>query len=191
MRTSWNVGLATAALEPQPLATPRTKVVLPAPSSPFSRTRSPLRRRRPRSSPAASVSAAAEVSREVVVATKPEVQLAAVGARDANRWISRHHSDRSHTRMNDLVFRSDTHQLNLLPTRQRILDRRAGGNRHVCGPDDTAHARHGCIFLHLPDQPVRDVAAAQLSLVEKHAFLQLRIRQEDAALTQGECGRAE
>src|SRR5260370_25561539 len=87
MRTSWNVGLATDAAEPVPRATPRTKVVFPAPSSPFSRTRSPLRRRRPRSSPAASVSSVAEVSRKVVVAEVVDLQRGAVYTEHLDRRI--------------------------------------------------------------------------------------------------------
>src|SRR5260370_27177944 len=87
MRTSWNVGLATDAAEPVPRATPRTKVVFPAPSSPLSRTRSPLRRRRPSSSPAASVSSAAEVSRKVVVAEVLDLQRAAVYTEHLDRRV--------------------------------------------------------------------------------------------------------
>src|SRR5256885_4639060 len=58
MRTSWKVGLATGAFEPVPRATPRTNVVLPAPSSPVRRTTSPERSLSPNSMPARSVSAA-------------------------------------------------------------------------------------------------------------------------------------
>src|SRR5216684_7612814 len=94
MRTSWKVGLATGAGDPMPLAIPRTNVVLPAPSSPLRRTRSPGRRRRPRSSPAASVSSGDEVSSEVVVATDLQVEVTTVRADDTDLWINCHHPDR-------------------------------------------------------------------------------------------------
>src|SRR5260370_21926446 len=164
MRQSWKVGLATGASDPQPPAIPRTNVALPAPSSPLRRTRSPVRRRRPSSSPAASVSSGDEVSSEVVVATVLHVEITAIGADYANLWISCHHADRPHAGMDHLVLGSDAYQLGLLPTRQRILDRRARCHRHVRGADHASHTRHSGIFLHLADKPVRDVAAAQLSL---------------------------
>src|SRR5258708_15672476 len=99
MRTSWKVGLATGAADPQPLAIPRTYVVLPAPSSPFRRTRSPLRRRLPTSSPAASVSSGAEVSREVIVATGLELHITTVCADHPNAWIDGHQSHPPHPRV--------------------------------------------------------------------------------------------
>src|ERR1700694_4700966 len=107
MRTSWKVGLATGAADPQPRAIPRTNVVLPAPSSPLRRTRSPRRKRRPSSSPAASVSSGDEVSSEVVVATDLELKITTVQADDPNRWIDRHYTDRPHTGMDHLVLRPD------------------------------------------------------------------------------------
>src|SRR5260370_31840780 len=131
MRTSWKVGLATGASEPQPPAIPRTNVVLPAPSSPLRRTRSPVRRRRPSSSPAASVSSGDEVSSEVVVATVLHVEITAIGADDANLWISCHHTNRPHPGMDHLVLCSDAYHLRLFPTRQRLLDPRAPCHRHV------------------------------------------------------------
>src|SRR5260370_27143315 len=57
MRTSWKVGLATGARDPAPCAMPRTKVVLPAPSSPFNSTTSPVCSFSPHSLPRSSVSA--------------------------------------------------------------------------------------------------------------------------------------
>src|SRR4029077_18540848 len=122
MRTSWKVGLATGAADPQPLAIPRTKVVLPAPSSPYRRTRSARRRRRPSSSPASSVSLGDDVSSEMVVATDLQVEIKTVGADNANRRPGRHHADRAHAGVDHLVLGSDTHQLGLFPTRQRILE---------------------------------------------------------------------
>src|SRR5713226_4088469 len=116
MRTSWKVGLATGAADPQPLAIPRTNVVLPAPSSPLRRTRSPWRRRRPSSSPAASVSPGDEVSSEVVVATHLKVEIATVSADHADLWIQCHHADRPHARVDHPVLRPDAHELDLFPT---------------------------------------------------------------------------
>src|SRR5713226_2481330 len=111
MRTSWKVGLATGAADPMPLAIPRTNVVLPAPSSPLMRTRSPWRRRRPSSSPTASVSSGDEVSSEVVVATHPELEITTVRADDTDLWINRHQPDRPQPGVDDLVLGPDAHQL--------------------------------------------------------------------------------
>src|ERR1700687_2401825 len=182
MRTSWKVGLATGAAEPQPLAIPRTNVVWPAQSSPLRRTRSPRRRRRPSTSPAASVSSHDEVSSEVVVATNLHVEITTVRADHANLWVCCHHADRAHARVDHLVFGSDAHQLGLFPTRQRILDRRARSDRHVGGTNHASHPRHSGIFLHLANQSVRDVAAAQLSLIEEGALLELRLQENQVAL---------
>src|SRR5947209_18389486 len=69
MRTSWKVGLMTWARLPRPRARPRTKVVLPAPSGPCRRTKSPLRSLPASRAPAASVSSGERVtsSAEVLV----------------------------------------------------------------------------------------------------------------------------
>src|SRR5271157_1835786 len=56
------VGLVTGSLTPSALAAPRTKVVLPAPSSPRTSTRSPSSRFAARAAPAASVSCGPTVS---------------------------------------------------------------------------------------------------------------------------------
>src|SRR5689334_25408668 len=56
-----NVGLTTGSATPSARAAPRTKVVLPAPSSPETRTTSPGERRSASFAPAASVSAGPEV----------------------------------------------------------------------------------------------------------------------------------
>src|SRR5713226_648483 len=162
MRTSWKVGLATGAADPMPLAIPRTNVVLPAPSSPLMRTRSPWRRRRPSSSPTASVSSGDEVSSEVVVATHPELEITTVRADHADVWIYCHHADRPHAGVDHPVLRPDAHELGLFPTCQGILDRRARSHRHVCGTNHASHPGRSGIFLQLANQPVRDVAAAQL-----------------------------
>src|SRR5258706_14450086 len=110
MRTSWNVGLATDAAEPVPRATPRTKVVFPAPSSPLRRTRSPLRRRRPSSSPAASVSSAAEVSRKVVVAEVMELQRGAVCTEHLARRVVGEIPEWPHPGAADGFLRPDANQ---------------------------------------------------------------------------------
>src|SRR5260370_34513523 len=57
MRPSWKVGLATGARDPTPCAIPRTKAVLPAPSSPLNSTTSPACSFSPHSLPRSSVSA--------------------------------------------------------------------------------------------------------------------------------------
>src|SRR5260370_15464272 len=113
MRTSWNVGLATGAAEPVPRATPRTKVVFPAPSSPLSRTRSPLRRPRPSSSPAASVSSAAEVSRKVVVAEVAHLQRGAVYTDHLERRIVAEIPEWQHAGAAAGILSPDAHQLGL------------------------------------------------------------------------------
>src|SRR5712692_8190694 len=183
MRTSWKVGLATAAAEPTPRAMPRTKVVLPAPSSPFRRTRSPLRRRRPSSSPAASVSSAADVSREVVVATSPQLDKHPVRADHLHNRLFSQLSDRMQAEPPDQVFGAGADQLDLLPTRERVRQGRPGGQRDIGAADDGAGAREGGELLHLPQQAVGDVAAAQPGLVQKLPFLQKRPQPERTPLT--------
>src|SRR5260370_17654840 len=116
MRPSLKSGPATGQAGPQPVADPVTKVVLPAPGFPFRRTRSPDRSRRPRSSPAASVSSGDEVSSEMVVATGLELKITTVRADDPNRRLGRHHSDRAHARIDDLLPRPAPNQLPLPPT---------------------------------------------------------------------------
>ncbi|OLC48815.1 MAG: hypothetical protein AUH82_02135 [Chloroflexi bacterium 13_1_40CM_4_65_13] len=101
-----------------------------------------------------------------------------------NGWIGSHYADGSHTSVHKFVFGPHTHQLRLLPTRQRILYGRARGHRHFSDTNDASHPRHRGIFLHLANQPVRDVATAQLSLVQTAPFLELGIGKEDAPLTQ-------
>src|SRR6266702_7655783 len=123
MRTSWNVGLATGASEPVPRATPRTNVVFPAPSSPLSRTRSPLRRRRPSSSPAASVSSAADVSRKVVVAEVMELQRRAVCTEHLDRGVVGEIPEWPQAGGADGVLRPDANQLGLLAAGQGLLER--------------------------------------------------------------------
>src|SRR5713226_6096168 len=138
MRTSWKVGLATADVEPVPRATPRTKVVFPAPSSPLSRTRSPVRRRRPNSSPAASVSSAAEVSRKVVVAEVMELQWGAVDAEHLDRWVVGEIPERHQAGGADSILRPDADQLGLFAAGQSLLERRTVRDRNFTRPDDTS-----------------------------------------------------
>src|SRR5712692_501137 len=140
MRTSWKVGLATAAAEPTPRAMPRTKVVLAAPSSPFRRIRSPLRRRRPSCSPAASVSSGADVSREVVVATQPQLHRLFIGSDHHHRAVIGQATDWLKAESFDQVVRSGANELGLLPARERILERRARGDGDVSGVDDATRA---------------------------------------------------
>src|SRR5438067_3020656 len=98
MARRWKVGLATGDLEPVPCATPRTKVVLPAPSSPVRRTTSPERNVSPSSMPARSVSAGELLTRsgKVVVAARLEVN-----ARDVDLGRVRQPADLVETRRLD------------------------------------------------------------------------------------------
>src|SRR6266851_1711810 len=106
MRTSWKVGLATSAFEPVPCAIPRTKVVLPAPSSPVRRTTSRGRSRSPRSMPARSVSAGELVtsSGKVVVAGGLEL-----GADHDDLGLGGRSADHLKARFADDVLWPDTH----------------------------------------------------------------------------------
>src|SRR5437868_2370054 len=120
MRTSWKVGLATGAFEPVPWATPRTNVVLPAPSSPVRSTTSPECNLSPSSIPACSVSAGEPLTRsgKVVVAARLEVSPGhGHGARVRQR------ADRMQAGLLDRDLRPYADQLGLLPTRQRVLER--------------------------------------------------------------------
>src|SRR5260370_6769444 len=135
MRTSWNVGLATDAAEPVPRATPRTKVVFPAPSSPLSRTRSPLRRRRPSSSPAASVSSAAEVSRKVVVAEVAHLPRGAVYTEHLDRRIVGEIPEWQQSGAADGILRPDANHLGLFAACHALLQRRSVRDRHFRRPD--------------------------------------------------------
>src|SRR6266849_3043041 len=149
MRTSWNVGLATAADEPAPRAIPRTNVVFPAPISPLRRTRSPLRRRRPSSSPAASVSSGAEVSRKVVVTGDIELHRRAVGAQHLDGRVVGEIPERPQTCPAENIFRADADQLCLLAARQRLLECCCFRDRNLCGADNAAGARKGDELVHL------------------------------------------
>src|SRR5689334_9063924 len=120
MRTSWKVGLATCALEPVPWATPRTKVVLPAPSSPVRRTTSPVLSCSPSSMPKRSVSAgelvtcsggapcARPASGKVVVAGGLEL-----GADDDDLRLRGHAADDGESRATHDLFRSGADELRL------------------------------------------------------------------------------
>ena len=69
--TSVNVGDDTWSSTPRPRATPCTKVVLPAPSSPVSATASPARKRRRSASPTSRVSSAVGVRSSMRIRTAP------------------------------------------------------------------------------------------------------------------------
>src|SRR3982074_1132869 len=133
MRTSWNVGLATGADEPMPRATPRTNVVFPAPSSPVSRTRSPGRRRLPKRSPKASVSAGDFVtwSRKVVIAAEPHFHRLATGVHDHDRGILGEEAERSQSGAVDQLFGTDTHELGFFAAGQRVLPGRPFSDRDL------------------------------------------------------------
>src|SRR5260370_19708101 len=185
MRTSWNVGLATGAPEPGPRAAPRTKVVFPAPSSPLSRTRSPLRRRRPSSSPAASVSSAAEVSRKVVVAEVMELQRGAVYTEHLDRWVVGEIPERLQSGGANSILRPDADQLHLFAACQGLLERRTVRDRHLGGPDHGTCARKGDELVHLAQEAVGDVAAAEPRRVQLAAFDEQRLQSKRAALPKG------
>src|ERR1700674_4801988 len=141
-RTSWKVGLATGAADPAPRATPRTKVVLPAPSSPMSKTMSPGCRRLPRPSPAVSVSAGefVTVSGKVVVAGELELQRHAVRPQHLHRGIVREEAERSQAGGPDRVLRSDAHQVSLLAAGQGFLQGRLVHHRHIACSNDAPGA---------------------------------------------------
>src|SRR5258708_19695653 len=156
-----------------PRATPRTNVVFPAPSSPVSRTRSPTRRRLPKRSPKASVSAGDLVtwSRKVVVAAEPHFHRMAVGAHDHDRGVLREDAQRSQAGPLDQNFWTDAHELGFFPAGQRVLQGRPVGDRNVGAADNASGARKGGKFLHLAHEPVGDVATAEPSPVEAAALL--------------------
>src|SRR5437667_5378274 len=168
MRTSWNVGLAAWAFAPVPWATPRTKLVFPAPSSPVRRTMSPGFSLAPSSIPTRSVSAGELVtsSGKVVVAGALEVS-----AGDLHGFARGHRADHVQAGFGDRTLRARADQLRLLATCERLLERRAGGAWNLVGVQLAADARHGRELLHLPHQAVRDVAAAQAQVVEPAAFI--------------------
>src|SRR6202030_1681003 len=111
-RTSWKVGLGTGADEPAPLVTPLTNVVFPAPSSPVSRTTSPVRRRLPRCSPTVSVSAAefVMVSGKVVVTGLLELHRVAAGAQDLDGFVLGEEAERPQAGFFERGLRPDADQ---------------------------------------------------------------------------------
>src|ERR1700674_3566248 len=150
-RTSWNVGLATSAGDPAPRATPRTNVVLPAPRSPSSRSRSPCRSWRPKLSPAASVSAAELVttSSKVVVAAQVKPERRAVGADHPDRGVLREDAQREQAGAPNHVFGTDANQLGLLAAREGHLPGGALGQGDIGRPDDAASVRGAAELFHL------------------------------------------
>src|SRR2546423_6131254 len=146
MRTSWKVGLATGALDPVPCATPRTKVVLPAPSSPTRRTTSPARSRSPRSIPARSVSAAelatnSVPSGKVVVARPAKLDRGSAGVDDLDLAVLAVLGHRPHDVepcLSDQVLGPDADELRLLAARERVFHRRPGGAGDVLAPHHAA-----------------------------------------------------
>src|SRR5712691_4128009 len=186
MRTSWNVGLATGAAEPVPRATPRTKVVFPAPSSPLSRTRSPVRRRRPSSSPAASVSSAAEVSRKVVVAEVMELQRGAVCTEHLDRGVVGEIAEWLQSGATDGILRPNANQLGLLTACQGLLERCTIRDRNLGGADHGTRARKGDELVHLAQEAVGNITAAEPRRVQLAAFGEKRLQSERPALAKGD-----
>src|SRR5260370_22662843 len=186
MRTSWNVGLATDAAEPVPRATPRTNVVFPTPSSPLSRTRSPLRRRRPSSSPAASVSSAAEVSRKVVVAEVMELQRGAVYTEHLDRRVVGEIPERPQSGAAHGILRPDANQLGLLAACQGLLERRTISDRDLGGADHRTRARQAAELVHLAQEAVGDVTAAEPRRGQLAAICNQRLESKRAAFAKGD-----
>src|SRR5579864_2035615 len=184
MRTSWKVGLATGVADPVPRATPRTNVVLPAPSSPLSRTISPRRSLSPSASPADSVYAGEVVirSRKVVVAALAQRQVGAVGPDHADRASGGHDPDRVEPRVDEVGLGAYADELGFLSAGKGVLDRGPRRPRHFGRADDAAVARNRGELLHLSQQPVRDVAAAELGPVEDGACFEPRLGEERPAL---------
>src|SRR5260370_38391499 len=186
MRTSWNVGLATDVSEPVPRATPRTNVVFPTPSSPLSRTRSPLRRRRPSSSPAASVSSAAEVSRKVVVAELMELQRGAVYTEHLDRRVVGEIPERPQSGATDGILGPDANQLGLLAACQGVFERRTIRDRDLGGAAHGTGARKGDELVHLAQEAVGAVTAARPRRVQLAASCQPRVESKRAAFAKGD-----
>src|SRR6202521_3741991 len=191
-RTSWNVGLATGAADPAPRATPRTKVVLPAPNSPVSRTTSPVRRRLPKCSPSVSVAAAELVttSSKVVVAGLLELHRLAAGAEHLDRFVVGEEAERPQAGAEDQLFGPNADQLRLLAAGEGFFQCRAVRDRNLCSPNDGAATREGDELVQLAKQPVRDVAAAQPGLVKPAALIQQRNKPDRAPLPQRRRGGA-
>src|SRR6266702_2597985 len=141
----------TCAWLPRPRARPRTKVVLPAPSGPSRRSRSPRRRCAARRAAAASVSSGewVTISAEVVVAA---LALLAV---DQDPAVPGERPD-------DREGAGDgtaAHQLDLLAPDQGLLEGGAGGHRDKPGVDAGADAGGGPELGQLAQQAVADVPA--------------------------------
>src|SRR5258708_37309737 len=138
----WKVGLATGAAAPAPRVTPLTKVVFPAPSSPVSRTTSPVTRRLPRCSPTVSVSAAELVtmSGKVVVAGLLELHRLAARAQHLHGFVVGEEAERPQTRLPHQRFRSGPDQRRFLAARQSLLPGGSPGPAHLLRPADAASA---------------------------------------------------
>src|SRR5579859_5320144 len=145
---------------------------------------SPRHSLRPRASPAASVSAGVLVtsSSKVVIAARAQLKVSAVGADRADRSLLGHDPDRPEAGPDQLLLGTDAHELCLLAAGERILDRRSRRPGDLMGLDHTAATGHRGELLHLPDEPVRNVPAAQSSLVVEGAFGKLGVGKESAPL---------
>src|SRR5260370_40509062 len=168
MRTSWKVGLATGARDPAPCAMPRTKVVLPAPSSPFNSTTSPVCSFPPHSLPTSSVAAGEVVvtSGKVVVSGAVQPGRGAAGVDDLDLAVAGERPNRLQACPLQQLGGAGAHELGLFAACQGVLDGGAGRARHVLGPEHTADSRHRTELLHLAHEAVRHVAAAQPELAE-------------------------
>src|SRR6202158_4889085 len=193
MRTSWNVGLATGADDPMPRAMPRTNVVLPAPSSPVSKTRSPRRRRLPKRSPKASVSAGDFVrwSGKVVVSAELHFDRLFVRPHDDHCRVLGEHAKRSQAGASDELLGADAHKLRLFPTAQRVLHGRPVSDRDVGAAENASGAGECAEFLHLAHEPVGDVAATKACHVQAATLIEPRHQMQRTPLAEGEGGGPE
>src|ERR1700694_2618308 len=159
MRTSWKVGLWTPWLIPRPRARPRTKVVLPVPSSPARRSRSPGARVAATSSPNASVSAIERVTRsgKVLVAAIRDGALVAVRVTHDHAAAGLQRADGGKPRRGPHVRRPGADQLRLLPTSKRLQRGRARRRRHEAFLDTAAATRHHLELVQLRPEPVADI----------------------------------
>src|SRR6266851_823317 len=192
MRTSWKVGLATGARDPTPCAMPRTKVVLPAPSSPFNSTTSPVCSFSPHSLPRSSVSAGELVvtSGKVVVSGALQPDRGAAGVDDLDLAVVGERPNRLQACSLQQLGGAGAHELSLLAAGEGVLDRGARRARHVLGPEHAADSRHRAELLHLAHEAVRHVAAAQPELVEAAPLIDERHEPVSAAFAQRDGGRS-
>src|ERR1700689_3777100 len=199
------VGLVMGSVTPSARAAPRTKVVLPDPSSPVTSTTSPSRRRRARSAPSASVSAGSEVARAGTVLMSLAPRHTANAAVTQARGLKKRRPARERESepaatawegwRREAYRRSRANPLSLGPPMRTYghrseepelihLDRAAagGGRRHVIGRLDLGDLEHLRLLGRLHRQqlgPPREVLAQRLEharRVERRGGMEDRIQ---------------